>query len=107
MVDSSETDRVVVVGSGFGVWKNSAHVASARWTDIARIDSVRGEGIAIKLLDGTNISVDDTLPGYSSFLDAAGAALSGMRRAAAIEPRDEDGEAPTGILFERREPGRR
>jgi hypothetical protein len=107
LIDRSESDRVVVVGSGFGVWKNNAHVASARWTDVARIDSVAGEGISIKLLDGTEISINKALPGYSSFFDAAGAALSGMRRAATIESADENAVARNEILFERRGPGKR
>ncbi len=72
--------RVVVVGAGFGVWHDSRHVASGRWSDVQAIRIDDG-GLATVLLlrDGTEVQVTAELAGYDMFLVAAERALPGMR----------------------------
>ncbi len=81
-----ETDRIVVVGAGFGLWQNDRHVASGRWSDIVEVRALRSHGpdqqmvsVVLKLRDGPDVSFGDELSGYQSFLVAAESALPRMR----------------------------
>ncbi len=82
MSETSEdaSGRVVVVGAGFGVWHDSRHVASGRWSDVQaiRMDD-GGLTTVLLLLDGTEVPVAGDLAGYDVFLVAAERALPGMR----------------------------
>lgn len=83
------SDRVVLVAAGFGVWQAGRHVASARWTDVIRAclfktDQPESEMLCVTLglRDGTEVLINEELPGFEPFLAAAEAALSGMRKRA-------------------------
>ncbi len=112
-IDKHATDRVVVVGSGFGVWNGGRHEASARWADILRVraftsgapDSGR-VNVGLTLRGGTEILVHDKVPGYQSFLAAAEAALPGMRARAAWLAEVQPPAAPgsEALLFDRSRP---
>ncbi len=72
--------RVVVVGAGFGVWHDSKHIASARWSDVHAIRMDDGGLTTVLLLrDGTEVPVAGDLVGYDMFLIASEKALPGMR----------------------------
>ena len=109
-VDRHVTDRVVLVGSGFGVWNGGRHQASARWADVVRVRAFTGGKpesgrvhVGLTLRDGTEVLVHDTVPGYQSFLAAAEAALPGMRAPAAwlAEVQVGGGAASEALLFDR------
>jgi hypothetical protein len=78
--------RIVVVASGFGLWRDGRHVASARWSDVVGVHaSAPGpdapvEGVEIELADGRVLALDGTLPGWRDFVHAAGSRLTGMPR---------------------------
>jgi hypothetical protein len=81
------TDRVVLVGAGFGVWHDGRHVSSARWTDVVRVWAVTrdertsdGVGVGLRLRDGTEVLIRQNLPGFDPFLVAAEGRLPGMLR---------------------------
>ena len=108
--DVNETDRVVLVGAGFGVWQGGRHQASARWSDVVRVRAFRartpaggGTYLGLALRDGSEVRVHDNVPGYQSFVTAAAAALPGMRPhaawLAALEPSMDEDEGT--VLFER------
>lgn len=76
--NAHETDRIVVVGSGFGVWMDNRHVASGRWSDVAemresKLDEAHPDDmrVIVTLMDGTEVSIDSRMAGYQSFLSAA------------------------------------
>lgn len=76
--NAHETDRIVVVGSGFGVWMDNRHVASGRWSDVtemreSRLDESHPDDlkVIVTLLDGTEVSIDSSMVGYQNFLSAA------------------------------------
>lgn len=78
------TDRVVVVGSGFGLWQGGRHLASARWSDVVRVRAFRagdagGFSIGVALRASDEVVIPHDLPGCPSFLKAAETALTGMR----------------------------
>ncbi len=104
------TDRIVLAGTGFGVWQDGRHLASARWVDVSQVrafnhhelttDRVR---IALRLRNGTEILVHAEHPGFEQFLVAAEARLPGMLRrsawwSAAVQPDSAPNEM---LLFER------
>ena len=107
------TDRIVVVAAGFGVWQAGRHLASARWTDVVHVralarsvGSADPSGLALRLRDGTEIRVHETLPGFVPFLTAAETTLLGMRRRAdwlAAEGAPDGAQRET-VLFERYPP---
>ena len=81
------TDRVVLVTAGFGIWQAGRHLASARWSDVVRVRAMGGNAAAsddsvlvLSLRDGTEILVQESLPGFDPFLDAAETTLSGSSR---------------------------
>ena len=85
IIDPNETDRVVIAGSGFGVWFRGKHQASARWSDVARVRAFRRVEaphrrifVGLMLKSGIEVFVHEDVPGYQSFLGAAEAALRGM-----------------------------
>ena len=79
MADNAhETDRIVVVGSGFGVWMDNRHVASGRWSDVSEMRESKPDeshpddmNVIVTLLDGTEVSIDSSMAGYENFLSAA------------------------------------
>ena len=80
------TDRVVLVGTGFGVWREGRHQASARWTDVVRARAFKRDQlttdlicVAFGLRDGSEILVHEELPGFEQFLVAAEVKLPGMQ----------------------------
>lgn len=110
--DTHATDRVVLVGAGFGVWNGGRHEASARWSDVVRVRAFSGVEpagavkVGLTLRDGTEVLIHDRVPGYQSFLSAAESTLPGMRARAAwlaeVQP-----PAPPGseaLLFDRARP---
>ena len=104
------TDRIVLAGTGFGVWQGGRHVASARWADVARVRAFRHDAVAthrvvvaLRLRNDTEILIHQALPGFEAFLVAAEARLPGMARrsawwAAMAEPLSAPSEM---LLFER------
>ena len=81
------TDRVVLVGAGFGVWHGGRHAASARWADVTRVrafgsdEATTGQvGVTLELRDGITVTVHEGLPGFAAFLAAAEQRLPGMRQ---------------------------
>lgn len=105
------SDRVVIVGMGFGVWNGGRHAGSGRWADVvsARIlkaDAHVGGGhsrIALALKDGTDVVVAEELPGFAAFLIAAEDALAGSSGSPTWLSRipDAAGSPEQTILFER------
>ena len=82
-----DTDRIVLVASGFGVWQAGRHVASARWADVIRASLFKADQpesemlcVTLGLRDGTEVLVNEELPGFEPFLAAAEDALPGMLR---------------------------
>ena len=78
--------RIVVVASGFGLWRDNRHVASARWSDVvgvhvpAPVPDAPAERLEIELADGSVLPLDSSLPGWRDFVHAAGSRLAGMPR---------------------------
>ena len=114
-VDKHATDRVVLVGSGFGVWNGGRHQASARWADVVRVRAfIGGEPepgrvhVGLTLRDGSEVLVHDGVPGYQSFLGAAEAALRSMRPRASwlADVQASGAESSDVVLFDRSRPGR-
>ena len=102
----------MLVAAGFGVWQAGRHLASARWTDVVRVRALAGGsgtvsplGLAVVLRDGTEVLIQDTLPGFIPFISAAETALPGMRRRATwlADARQSETRADT-VLFERYPP---
>ena len=76
--NAREPDRIVVVGSGFGVWMDNRHVASGRWSDVTEMRESKPDeahpddmNVIVTLLDGTEVSIDSSMAGYQNFLSAA------------------------------------
>ena len=105
------TDRIVIVASGFGLWRGGRHAGSARWSDVSRIqatvDRTSAEpGVLVRVALDTGMVLDlvDTLPGWAGFLAAAADRLPGMPRLAAwlpalLAPTSAEAER---VLFERK-----
>jgi hypothetical protein len=109
MEGMSETDRIVIVASGFGLWLDGQHVASARWGDVARMRAVRAVSpavsivVEITLADGRTIELREHVAGWRTFLNAAASRLSGIPpidhwRPELSSPDSDVGEA---LLFDR------
>jgi len=103
-IDPNETDRIVLVASGFGVWQAGRHIASGRWGDIVRVRAFRPTDpaagsvtIDLALRGGTEVTITPAIPGYDAFLRAAETALPGMR------PRAKWGEAAKPLSATREE----
>ena len=108
--DPNATDRVVIAGSGFGVWFGGKHQASARWSDVSRVRAFRssdghGGGICIGLTlkTGAEVLVHDAVPGYAGFIGAAEVALRGMvpRATWTAELGESGSSASEMVLYER------
>lgn len=112
---SHATDRLVVVGSGFGVWINNRHIASGRWGDVMEVRASKHDkspsdhvNLVVLLRDGTEVSIKDNLFGYQSFLAAAEALLPGMSHQSEWLPAMLNAELPSNgepaetMLFRRR-----
>lgn len=106
-----ESDRIVVVASGFGVWQDGRCVASARWADVQRVRALRRSELTphlvcltVTLTAGGELEVHERLPGWAAFVAAAVAALPGMPAAAVWRPTvpDPTSEVPDALLFQRR-----
>lgn len=109
------TDRVVLVASGFGVWQGGRHVASARWTDVARVRAFTGAEatkdllhVAVQLRDGSEVLVQEDVPGFEQFLAAAEKRLPGMlaRSSWRRRPAQPAGASGEVVLYERGGQGR-
>ena len=81
------TSRIVVVASGFGLWRDGRHVASARWSDVVGVhvpapspDLPAAERMELRMADGSVLPLDSTLPGWRDFVHAAGSRIAGMPR---------------------------
>ena len=104
------TDRVVLVASGFGVWQGGRHVASARWTDVARVRAFTGADatkdllhVALRLRDGTEVLVQEDVPGFEQFLATAEKSLPGMLARSSWRRRPTQAAAASSevVLYER------
>ena len=108
--DLHAKDRIVIVGTGFGVWDGGRHRASARWSDVSRVRAFKQDEaksdlvcVAVGLRDGSEILVHEEVPGFEPFLAAAESRLPGMQRRSAWLPAVvQPGFAPNEtLLFER------
>jgi hypothetical protein len=106
------SDRVVVVGAGFGVWRENQHVASGRWSDIRRmrvVGAAPGSPGEMRLLltlgNATEVSIPESLPGFRSFVSAAEAALRGMHPSATWNAAPSP-PSPDGLVVFERSPSR-
>jgi hypothetical protein len=84
--DLHATDRIVLAGTGFGVWEGGRHLASTRWADVSRVRALKHDAlttdlicVAVSLRDGNEILVHEEVPGFDAFLAAAETRLSGMQ----------------------------
>ena len=104
-----ETDRIVLVASGFGIWQGGRHAASARWTDVARVrvstrdQPTRAAAVTVTLRDGTEVLLPEGLPGSEQFLATAEKALPGMTVRAVWRPKLAESASAGAevVLFER------
>ena len=106
-MERGESDRIVLVASGFGLWLGGRHVASARWGDVERVCAIRGPDehvpliVAVTLAGGSAIELHEDVPGWLAFLHAARGQLAGMPPAEQWRA-----ELPAGggelLLFDRR-----
>jgi len=88
-----ETDRIVIVASGFGLWLDGRHVASARWGDVSRVRASRPGGLVttpllveVTLADGTTIAMPEHVSGWFNFLQTAATRLPGLPRVEVWRP---------------------
>ena len=102
------SDRVVVVGAGFGVWHENQHVASGRWSDVTRVRVVRASPaplgemhLMVTLRNATELSIPESLPGFRSFVGAAEAALRGMQPSTTWAAAHDPSAPEVLVVFER------
>jgi hypothetical protein len=102
------SDRVVVVGAGFGVWRENQHVASGRWSDVTRMRVVRAPAtspaemhLMLTLRNATELAIPESLPGFRSFVTAAEAALRGMQPSATWAATPSPSPPEGLVVFER------
>lgn len=113
--NSHATDRIVVVGSGFGVWIANRHIASGRWADVIEVRALRHDessssrvNLVVFLRDGAEVSVNGGVSGYQSFLAAAEELLPGMRNQSEwlppmlIADRSATGTPAETVIFQRK-----
>ena len=107
MID--DTDRIVMVASGFGLWRGGRHVGSARWADVARISALTdaasaepGVRVQVTLDTGMVLDLPESLPGWAAFLGIAAERLPGMPRLAAWRPTMAAPADAPRLLFERK-----
>jgi hypothetical protein len=106
----AESDRIVVVTSGFGVWTGGRPGPAVPWRDVTRVVALRravagavAVHLRVTLVDGRALEMHDRMAGWGSFLQAAPERLSPMPAAAAwwpaaIHPELGDSEI---VLYER------
>jgi hypothetical protein len=103
--------RVVVVAAGFALWSGGRCVAAARWSDVRRLRAYRRQTgrpdalyVAVELVDGSAVELNEEAPGFDAFLDRASATLPGLlpfgawHPAMAAAPPESEGV----VLFERK-----
>jgi hypothetical protein len=106
-MERGESDRIVLVASGFGLWLAGRHVASARWGDVERVRAIRPQDehaplvVEVALAGGSVVELREDVPGWLAFLHAARVQLAGMPPAERWRA-----ELPAGggelLLFDRR-----
>ena len=114
--NSHATDRIVVVGSGFGVWMANRHIASGRWGDVIEVRAIRHDAssssrvnLVVIIRDGSEVSVNGSVSGYQSFLADAEELLPGMRNSSEwlppilIADRSANGTPTETVIFKRKE----
>ena len=103
-----EPTRLVVVASGFGLWREGRHQLSARWADVARVECRSDPPtLVISLADARELRVDATIAGWAEFLAAAPGALLGARTHTVWLPLPVLPDGGAVVLFERRAPRQR
>jgi hypothetical protein len=103
--------RIVVVAAGFGHWRDGRCLAAGKWTDVSRVRAYKCAAptppsicVGVQLRDGSEMEVQEDVPGFASFVNAAATKLPGMPVPDTwiAELRAAKGEV---VLFERRELG--
>lgn len=109
MIDPlAEPTRLVVVASGFGLWRDARHELSARWSDVARVEwRPDPPRLVIALADARELRLDATIAGWAEFLAAAPAALLGTRATPTWLPLPTAPDGGPVLLYERRAPRQR
>ena len=89
----ADSDRIVVVGSGFGVWAGGRPGPAMPWRDVARVAAFRqpvdgtvAVHLRVTLADGRALEMHDRMAGWGSFLQATPERLAPMPAAAAWWP---------------------
>lgn len=92
----ADSDRIVVVGSGFGVWEGGRPGPAVSWRDVRRVVAFRGPvadaaattavHLRVTLADGRALVMHDRMAGWGSFLQAAPERLAPMPKAPAWWP---------------------
>lgn len=80
---ADETDRIVVISAGFGVWRGGKCLAFGRWSDITAVSMIeRGagaaNGLSLALRDGSTLELRDDTAGWKGFLMGAQSRLPGV-----------------------------
>ena len=109
MIDPlAEPTRLVVVASGFGLWREGRHELSARWADVARVECRSDPpSLVVALMDARELRVDATIAGWTEFLAAAPGALFGTRTRPVWLPLPVSADGGAIVLYERRAPRQR
>ena len=111
MIDPlAEPTRLVVVTSGFGLWREGRHELSARWGDVIRVRTVPAAPVptvAVEFADGRELRIDAALSGWEQFLAAAPGALLGTRGTVPWLPLPQAAGGAIVLLYERRAPRQR
>ena len=109
----TDPTRIVVVASGFGLWRDGRHELSARWGDVVRVVAESGAAsptLVVSLRDGREQRLAGSLAGFLSFVNAAPAALGGAAAAESWEAgltAVGSGASAAVTLYERRAPRQR
>ena len=104
MIDPlAEPTRLVVVASGFGLWREGRHEISARWVDVVRVEGRPDPPrLVVVLADAREMRVDATIAGWADFLAAAPGALLGARAKPSWLPLPSAADGGPVVLYERR-----
>jgi hypothetical protein len=106
----ADSDRIVVVGSGFGAWAGGRPGPAVPWRDVTRVvafrravDGAVAVHLRLTLADGRTLELHDRMAGWGSFLQAAPERLAPMPAAAQWWPAAIHPDLGTGeiALFER------
>ena len=106
----ADSDRIVAVASGFGVWEGGRPGPAVPWRDVTTVtayrravDGATAVHLRVTLADGRAIVMHDRMAGWSTFLQAAPERLPKMPAPSAWWPaaaHPELGEREL-VLFER------